>query len=67
MIKPFISHERIGLRNVQNDLVLFDVFIHHTPNNIKIPAAMAAAIFAGQSPDNILLSEFLASKDIGVK
>ncbi len=66
VIKPFISHGSIGLRIVQSDLDLYEQFINHKPNTIKIAPETAAAIFKDKNPDNILLSEFLPGKEFGV-
>lgn len=66
VIKPFISHGSIGLRVIDNEINLYDQYINYKPSSIFIPEKMLDFIFEKHHVKDILISEYLPGKEIGV-
>ena len=66
VIKPFVSHGSIGLRIIDNEIDLYDQYINYKPSSISIPAEMLDFIFKERDINDILLSEYLPGKEMGV-
>lgn len=65
VIKPPISHGSIGLRIIDNDLDLYDMFLNSKPNNINIPYYIAEKTFTNKTLD-LIATEYLPGKEYGV-
>lgn len=66
VIKPFVSHGSIGLRIIDNERDLFDLYINEKPNSVYTNKSIIKETFKDRPIENLILTEYLPGKEYGV-
>jgi carbamoyl-phosphate synthase large subunit len=66
VIKPFVSHGSIGLRVIDSQLDLFDLYSNLKPNSTLVSQSILRETFKDKPLDNLILSEYLPGREYGV-